>query len=237
MKRVALVLRQRSHWKKIVDVVARIRDSISRIVWRMKRKFAPRCQVCRHDERWRIELLRAGGASLDSLTAKFGIHRDAIHRHYRDHVSKELKASYLAGPVQLQDLAAKAAEQGGSVLDHLHAVRVILMGHLASVTEAGDGRAAAYIAGRLTATLETIARVSGELGELAKSTTYHVTNNIALVNEHPAFLRVQATILRALSGHPEARTAVVVALRDLDQNREPAAHSGPANGTVIDHAA
>lgn len=203
----------------------------------MKRKFAPRCQVCRHDERWRIELLRAGGASLDSLASKFGIHRDAIHRHYRDHVSDELKASYLCGPVQLQDLSAKAAEQGSSVLDHLHAVRVILMGHLASVTEAGDGRAAAYIAGRLTATLETIARVSGELGDMARSATFNITANVAVLSEHPAFMKVQATILRALSEHPEARAAVVVALRELDQDRAPAAISNPANGTVIEHAA
>ena len=28
-----------------------------------------RCQICRHEDRWRIELLRAGGASLDSLAA------------------------------------------------------------------------------------------------------------------------------------------------------------------------
>lgn len=236
MKRVASVLRLRRRWKNFVNVVARIRDGISRIVWGMKRKFAPRCQVCRHDERWRIELLRAGGASLDSLAGKFGIHRDAIHRHYRDHVSSEMKASYLAGPVQLQDLATKAAEQGSSVLDHLHAVRVILMGHLASVTEAGDGRAAAYIAGRLTATLESIARVSGELGDLAKSTTFHVTN-IALVNEHPAFMKVQATIMRALSEHPEARAAVVVALRELDQSRASATNSDLAKGMVIEHAA
>jgi hypothetical protein len=77
------------------------------------------CQVCDHDERWRIELLRAGGASLDSLATKFGVHRDAIWRHWQKHVSDEMKAGYLAGPVQLQDLAAKAAETGGSVLDHL----------------------------------------------------------------------------------------------------------------------
>ena len=104
---------------------------------------SPRCQVCRHDERWRIELLRAGGASLNSLATKFGVDRDAIWRHWNRHVTAEMKAGYLAGPVQLQDLAAKAADTGGSVLDQLHAVRTILMGHLASATEAGDERAAA----------------------------------------------------------------------------------------------
>lgn len=74
------------------------------------------------------------------------------------------------------------------------------MGHLASATEAGDGRAAAYIAGRLTATLETIARISGELGDMARSATYNITtNNVAVLAEHPAFLRMQATPLRALA--------------------------------------
>jgi hypothetical protein len=177
--------------------------------------------------------LRAGGASFESLAAKFSVDRDAIWRHWNRHVSTEMKAGYLAGPVQLQELAAKAADTGGSVLDHLHAVRTILMGHLATATEAGDGRAAAYIAGRLTATLETIARISGELGDLARSTTFNITNNVAVLTEHPAFMRVQATLLRALAAHPDARAAVVAALRDLDAGNAPVA---PA-AKVIDHVA
>lgn len=198
-----------------------------------------RCQVCRHDERWRIELLRAGGASLDSLATKFKVDRDAIWRHWNRHVSPEMKAGYLAGPVQLQDLAAKAADTGGSVLDHLHAVRTVLMGHLVSVTEAGDGRAAAYIAGRLTATLEVIARVSGELGDLARSTTFNIntTNNVAVLQEHPAFAQLQATMLRALAPFPDARAAVVMALRGLDSESAQATSAAPAIGKVIDHEA
>lgn len=196
-----------------------------------------RCQICRHDERWRIELLRAGGASLDSLAAKFKVDRDAIWRHWNRHVSAEMKATYLAGPVQLQDLAAKAADTGGSVLDHLHAVRTVLMGHLATATEAGDGRTAAYIAGRLTATLETIARISGELGDLARSVNFNITNNVAVLIEHPAFARVQATLLHALAPFPEARGAVVAALRGLDQENARTVSAAPAIGKVIDHVA
>lgn len=171
--------------------------------------------MCTHPERWRIELLRAGGASLDSLADKFGLHRDAIWRHWHDHVSDEAKAGYLAGPVQLQELAAKAADTGASVLDHLHAVRVILMGQLAAMNEAGDGRGTAYIAGRLTSTLETIARVSGELGSMAHSISVTNISNVAVLNEHPAFARLQATLLHALASHPEARAAVVEALRGM----------------------
>jgi hypothetical protein len=70
------------------------------------------CAVCRHPERARIELLRAGGASYDSIGSKFGLHRDAVWRHWRDHVSPERKAQLLTGPVQLHELAERAPNQG-----------------------------------------------------------------------------------------------------------------------------
>src|SRR3954470_18525143 len=85
----------------------------------MSRPNSPRCQVCRHDERWRIELLRAGGASLDAVAAKFDISRDSLHRHWTLHVTDEAKASYLCGPAELEKLGEKAALEGDSVLDYL----------------------------------------------------------------------------------------------------------------------
>jgi hypothetical protein len=195
----------------------------------LRRSRSSRCQCCQNPERWRIELLRAGGASLDSLAAKFGLHRDAIDRHYRNHVSVELKTNYLAGPAQLAELAEKTATEGDSVLDHLRMVRTVLTAQLAAMTEAGDGRGAAYVAGRLTAVLETVARVTGQLGDMARSTTFNfTTNNVAVLTEHPAFRRVQATLLRALAPHPEARAAVVAALRILDEENTQTALAGPA---------
>jgi hypothetical protein len=190
--------------------------------------------VCQHPDRWRIELLKAGGASLRSLAEKFGVSLDAVDRHWHKHVSAEMKASYLLGPVQLQELAARAAEQGGSVLDHLHAIRVVLMGQMSAMVEANDGRGVAYIAGRLTSVLETIAKVSGELGDLARSTTYNITNNVAVLSEHPKFMQVQASLLRALAPFPDARAAVVVALRDLDAGRAPARHAAATNGPMLE---
>src|SRR4029077_16323349 len=144
------------------------------------------------------------------------VHRQAIHRYWHGHVSPEMKASFLAGPLQLEQLAQKAAETGMSVLDHLHAIRFVLFSHLATATEAGDGALAANISGRLTHTLETIARISGELGALATNTTFNITNNVAVLAESPAFLKVQATLLHALAPYPEARAAVVAALNALD---------------------
>jgi hypothetical protein len=203
--------------------------------FRMKKQGSHRCQVCRHPERWRVELLRAGGASLDSLADKFRVDRDAIWRHWTKHVSDETKATYLCGPARLAELAEKAASEGDSVLDHLRMVRTVLAGQLASVNEAGDGRGVAYVAGRLTQVLETIARVTGELGSMAQSV--NITNNYAVFAESPTFLRLQATLLKTLMEFPDARAAVVAALRSLDDENAPAALPSPSMGQVIDHAA
>lgn len=196
----------------------------------MAPKLRSRCAICQHPERWRIELLRAGGASLDALAAKFEVRRDSIHRHWTAHVSPEMKASYLCGPSQLAELAEKAAVEGDSVLDYLKMVRTVLTGQLAAMTEAGDGRGAAYIAGRLVSVLETIARITGELSDLARS---HLTinGNVAIVNS-PEFARVQAIMLKALAAHPEARAAVVVALRSLDAEASPRALPVPAKADI-----
>ncbi|MBR1237661.1 hypothetical protein [Bradyrhizobium sp. AUGA SZCCT0182] len=191
----------------------------------------PRCQVCKHSERWRVELLRAGGASLDALAEKFSLDRDSIHRHWHNHVTDEMKASYLCGPAQLAELAEKAAAEGDSVLDYLRMIRTVLTGQLAAMTETGDARGAACVAGRLTATLETMARITGEIGALARS-TININGNVAIVNS-PEFARVQASLMRALAPFPDARSAVVGALRDLDANNAQA----PLPARVINHVA
>jgi hypothetical protein len=183
-------------------------------------KRGPRCTVCQHDERWRIELLRAGGASLDALAEKFKpLSRDAIARHWANHVSDEVKASYLVGPAQLADLAATAAAEGASVLDHFRVVRTMLMSQLAATTEAGDARGASIVAAQLVGVLEKIGKVTGEIATIAQG-TINVTNNVAIVNS-PQFAKVQAAILRALAPHAAARMAVVEALRDLDTDDVP----------------
>jgi hypothetical protein len=199
----------------------------------MARKLtSKRCTVCRHTDRWRIELLRAGGAGLDALAEKFDVSRDSIHRHWRDHVSDEAKAGYLCGPAELTKLAERAAIEGDSVLDYLRLCRTVLTGQLSAMTEAGDGRGAAYVAGQLTRTLEAIAKVTGELGELARS-TININGNVSILTDSAAFARVRATMLRALAPFPDARFAVVTALRSLDAEGEPAGSAAK----VIEHVA
>lgn len=180
--------------------------------------FNRRCQVCKPPERLRVEFLRASGASLDSLAEKFKLDRDAIWRHWRNHVTPEAKASYLAGPAQLAELGERAADAGLSALDYLALVRTTLLGQLSSLNEAGDGKGCAVVAGKLVQLLELQAKLSGELGTLAASVTnnFSVTQNNVAVLESPTWLRTQAAILRALAPFPDARAAVVAALRGAE---------------------
>jgi hypothetical protein len=176
--------------------------------------------------------LRAGGASLDSLAAKFNVNRDALWRHWHKHVTDEAKASYLCGPADMAKLGEKAAVEGDSVLDYLRMCRSTLVAQMAAMNDAGDARGATYVASQLTKTLEAIARVTGELGDLA--TTFNITTNNVAVLEHPVFARMQAAMLQALAPYPEARTAVVKALRGLDSENTRAATASPAI-KVIEH--
>jgi hypothetical protein len=188
-----------------------------------------KCAVCQHSDRWRIELLKAGGAGIDALAKKFQVSRDSIDRHWHRHVSAESKATYLCGPAELATIAERAAIEGDSVLDYLKLCRTVLTSQLSAMAEAGDGRGAAFVASALTRNLEAIARVTGELGELARS-TINVHGNVVLTDS-PAFAKVQATMLRALAPFPDARGAVVTALRSLDTEGAQA----PAAAKVIEH--
>ncbi len=178
----------------------------------MSRPRGPRCTVCQAPERWRVELLRAGGASFESLATKFNLGADAIARHWNKHVTADAKATYLAGPAQLDALATRAAAEGDSVLDYLRIVRTSLLSSLAACSEAGDARGVALVAGTLIAALEKIGKLTGQIAAIAQGST---TVNIALVNS-PQFITMQAEILRALAPFGEARAAVVAALRRLD---------------------
>jgi hypothetical protein len=188
----------------------------------MPKKKRPRgfhCKVCKHQDRWRIELLRASGNSLDSLALKFDVSRDIIWRHWTYHVSAESKAGFLAGPSQLHQLKTKAAEENDSVIDYYKMTRTILVSQLMAAHEAGDGQRAALVAGRLTAVLDSIAKITGELGELARS-TINIHGDVSITNS-PQFAQIQAELLRALSAYPDARNAVVAALRQFDDEPAP----------------
>jgi hypothetical protein len=182
-----------------------------------------RCQVCRHPERIRIEALHVGGVTLDALEAEFGLQRDAIHRHCKNHVSRIAKVNYLAGPVQIATLAQAAARENKSILEYLSVIRSILMAQLVKQAEKGNARTAGQISGYLTTVLQTLGKITGEISGLASATlTINNNNSLHVMNSQP-FVELQAGLLEVCQKHPDARGDIVDLFRRLD-----AKHAAPA---------
>lgn len=176
-----------------------------------------RCGVCAHADRTRIELLLAGGASQKSVGDKFGLSKDSIHRHWHGHVTEERKAALMLGPVQVQALAAKVAEESESVIDHHKATRAGLLQLYATALEAGDKSTGALLAGRLTEVNNSIARITGEL-----SKSPLIQNNTQInFTSAPEFAKFQADLVRVLSAYPDAYQAVLAEFQRLEAEATP----------------
>jgi hypothetical protein len=182
------------------------------------------CQICRHAERERIEALRASGASLESLARKFKVHKDAVWRHWKEHVSADLKVQYLAGPAMIAELKERAVAEGGSILDHLTILRSVLMGAVTASAEANSAFTLATLSGRLVEVLREIGKITGEIERLNPSVK--VTNNVAIFSS-PQMIELQSGLLAVARAHPGARADIVVLLRGLDTRAEAPKHAGP----------
>jgi hypothetical protein len=175
------------------------------------------CRVCEHKDCARIELACASGRSDRKIAAEFGLRRDSVRGHWQNHVSPARKAELVGGPVVIAELARRAAEEDRSLIDFLSILRLELMHLFLRTKEHGSPYDASSVAGRLLSTLEAIGRLNGQLrAGITINNVNAVSSGPTVVLNDPAIIRMQAAIIRALGPHPEARAAVVAALRDLE---------------------
>jgi hypothetical protein len=171
------------------------------------------CTLCSHLERTRAELLLAEGASFAAVGRKYSVGREALRRHWLNHVSDERKASLVIGPVQRAALAARVSEENSGVLDHLKVVRAGLYALYDAAVTAGDRTTGAMLAGRLHENLNAVARLTGQL---ASSPLIQNTTTVNVLINDPAFAAFQADLIRALSRFPEARAAILTEFERLE---------------------
>ena len=154
---------------------------------------------------------------------KFAIEYHALRRHWRNHVSAEARAAYIAGAGATKDqLEEIVADETLALIDHYRIVRGALYKGFGAAEELGDGNSLALLAGRLHENFRDCGRLTGEL---QRGPLLSVQNNV-LIN--PDYTRAIARIVSAVGRYPEAREAVVAAMRDLDA----ASGSAPA---LMDH--
>jgi DNA-binding transcriptional ArsR family regulator len=125
------------------------------------------CKTCVHPERSRIEALLAGGASLDSIGRKFGLSKDTLHRHLKNHIHPDDLEILRSGPAALADLAEKAAAESMSVLDYLGILRLRLMRQLEASSATGDNKGVCRASQTLLAVLQEIGKLTGEIDRVA----------------------------------------------------------------------
>ena len=186
---------------------------------RQKGSLTGRCRGCNHPERVRIERFLAAGASITRAARKFHIDYHALRRHWRNHVSAEARATYIASPAATKDqLEEIVANESLGLIDHYRIVRGALYKGFSAAAELGDGNAVALLAGRLHENFRDCGRLTGEL---QRGPLLNIQNNV-LIN--PDYTRAIARLVSAVAPYPEAREAVIAALRDLDAESA----SGPA---------
>ncbi len=154
------------------------------------------CTVCVHLDRQQIDLELSGGSTLVAIAKKHGVTRDSLARHKAAHVTPALVR--LAQQRQSEAGAVSAYERLEEVV--LQAKRLLAKAERKSSLVAG-----AQLIGQLRQTLETIARITGELNDKP-------TVNVLNIVTDPSWQQLRAVILGALAPYPEARLAVASAL-------------------------
>src|SRR5438309_5569770 len=90
---------------------------------RQKGSRTGRCQGCNHLERVRMERLLAAGGSIKGAARKFAIDYHALRRHWRNHVSAEARAAYIAGVGATKDQLEEIVADPADLLAGFHALR------------------------------------------------------------------------------------------------------------------
>jgi hypothetical protein len=189
------------------------------------------CQGCNHVERARIERLLAAGASIKGTARKFEIDYHALRRHWINHVPAEARAAYIAGAGATKDqLEEIVADESLALIDHYRIVRGALYKGFGAASEVGDTNALALLAARLHENLRDSGRLTGEL---QRGPLLNIQNNV-LVN--PDYMKAIARIVSAVAPYPQAREAVIAALRDLEAESAPPAvlEHRRSEGAVVD---
>jgi hypothetical protein len=189
-----------------------------------------RCTICAHRERWRMEFWLAGGASQRSVAKKMDVSYDALNRHWKNHVSAERKASLVAGPIKLSELADRAAEEGQSLIDHFVILRNTLYRRLDVCDQAGDAGHVAQLSGRIIELLREMGKLTGQLAQGGISITQ---NNLFI---SPQWAEVQAVLVQVLARHPAARTEVIRAIGEIESRHVPGSRALPATAAEVTDA-
>lgn len=171
-----------------------------------------RCTVCDHDHRHQIEIGLTHGVAARVLGDRFGLSKDAILRHARNHLTPAQRAAILSAqqPAAIDLEALRTAESEGLIAS-LVAQRARLLVKADFAAEHGDVKGSVAAENAITANLTLVAKLLGQLVQV-----HDVRHTNLLVS--PDYLKLRSTLIAALRPFPDAARAVGEALHRLESD-------------------
>lgn len=169
----------------------------------------PRCTVCAHADRLTIEHTLACGGGQNATAERFGLSKDAIGRHWANHVSDTWKAAARMGPYGSREQLEKLClDQGVSVVEGLKALYASHHAMLIATRETGATQPYLAVSREMRATLNDIGRITGEL--LPSVTTNVTFNQFNSVNY---LMGLGEDLVSALADMPDALDRIHAVLK------------------------
>ena len=178
-----------------------------------RRRTTLRSQIAKHERRADIEQAIAAGVPYRRIAERFGVTIGAVKRH-KAHLARETPqilaacsaAAWAVRPEELEKLRVETADGWLRQIRMHHAKLVAAFDRLVA---AGNDAIAAQVSGQVLRALEMLGRAVGEIA------THSVKVEASLV-VNPAYWRTRTAIIQALAPYPDARAAVIAALKRVE---------------------
>ena len=154
------------------------------------------CTVCSHKDVDEINRLLLCSDSLRAIARQFGLSKDALSRHKESHIPELLSKS--------ADLKAEVeSTQGNQTLAEVRELKVTALEILAVAQGAGDLKTALMGIREARSCLELCMKAEGQIKDGPQIT----------IVSNPEWIELRTLVINALEPYPEAREAVVYAIR------------------------
>jgi predicted transcriptional regulator len=151
------------------------------------------CTVCRHDERREIDRQLVSRAfSYRDIARQFGVSKDAVSRHVKEHLPELLTRAH----------EAEQLAEADKLLTDIRKIQVQTLLMLQGAEKSGDLRTALAAVREARNNVTLLAELRGQLDRRPQI-------NLVL---SPEWLELRTLIVGALEPHPDAREAVVQAI-------------------------
>jgi transposase-like protein len=154
------------------------------------------CTICSHSEREEIDRLLVRGDSIAGIARDFAVSEDALKRHFDNHVPKTLAASP----------SAKEITDADKLLSEIEEVKKHALSLLDKAEEAQDTRVYGPPSQYLKEFREYVRLMAELSGKLAAQPQITIISS-------PEWVEFRTLIITALDPYPNAKEAVVDAIR------------------------